>query len=167
MMNIELCKETDIELLEQEIPSPGQSKFHIGRMRMQKEGTASYLIAWNGEKPVGHLLIKWDGFGPVMPESLKNIPELNSFEVAENTRGKGIGTSLIKAAEDLAIQKGVKTIGLLVNPDNLRAKLLYERLGYHDSGTGIYTDKWEAYDDDGNQFIDSEACLAMIKNLTD
>ena len=166
-MNIELCKETDIELLEQEIPSPGQSKFHIGRMRMQKEGTASYLIAWNGGKPVGHLLIKWNGFGPIMPESLKNIPELNSFEVAESSRGKSIGTSLIKFAENLAKQKGVKTIGLLVNPDNPRAKLLYERLGYYDSGTGTYVDEWEAIDDSGNKFIDSESCLAMIKNLTD
>jgi ribosomal protein S18 acetylase RimI-like enzyme len=164
-VNIELCKDTDLDLLEQEVPSPGQSKFHIGRMKMQNEGIASYLVAWDDKKPVGHLLIKWNGFGPVMPESLKNIPELNSFEVAESSRGKGVGTSLIKAAENLAKQKGVKTIGLLVNPDNPRAKLLYERLGYHDSETGIYVDEWEAIDDSGNKFIDSEACLAMIKNL--
>ena len=166
-MNIELCKEIDVELLEREIPSPGQSKFHIGRMRMQKEGIASYLIAWNGEKPVGHLLIKWNGFGPIMPESLKNIPELNSFEVAENSRGKGVGTLLIKAAENLAKQKGIKNIGLLVNPDNPRAKLLYERLGYQDSGTGIYIDEWDAIDDNGDKFTDSESCLAMVKDLTD
>jgi ribosomal protein S18 acetylase RimI-like enzyme len=166
-MNIKLCEEKDIELLEREIPSPGQSKFHIGRLKLQKDGTASYLIAWHNEKPVGHLLVKWNGFGPVMPKGLKDIPELNSFEVAENSRGNGIGTSLIKAAEDLAKQKGIKTIGLLVNHDNLKAKLLYERLGYHDSNTGTYVDEWEAIDDSGNKFIDSETCLAMIRNLTD
>jgi len=164
-VDINSCKDCDLELLEHEIPSPGKSKFHEGRLMMQVEGLASYLIAWHKGKPVGHILIKWNGLGRDLPDDLKWIPELNSIVVAEGTRRKGVGTSLIKEAEVMVKQKGFKKIGLLVSLNNIEAKRLYGRLGYVFPSNDIYTDSGKMVDDDGNEYIDSEECLAMTKEL--
>jgi ribosomal protein S18 acetylase RimI-like enzyme len=164
---INLCKEEDLGLLEREMPSPGKSKSHERRFRMQEDDSASYLIAWRKEKekPIGHILIKWGGLGRDLPEDLKIIPELNSLVVAKELRGMGVGRTLIKEAEARVKKKGFKNVGLLVSLNNKYAKRLYERLGYKYSSSDIYIDSGKMIDNNGNKYIDSEDCLAMFKNL--
>lgn len=164
-VDISLCKVNDLKLLESEIPSHGKSKFHEKRLRAQKKGLASYLIAWHKDKPVGHILIKWGGLGRDLPKDLSKIPELNSLVVVTESRHMGVARLLIKKAEDIVRQKGFKDVGLLVSVNNKYAMRLYEYLGYEYSSTNIYTDSGEMIDDDGNRYIDSEDCLAMIKDL--
>lgn len=164
-ISVRLCKTGDIEKLERNIPSRGKSKFHESRLKIQKERIASYLIAWHDNEPIGHLLIKWKGLGRDLPANLRNIPELNSFVVAENLRGKGVGRLLVENAEYMSKRRGFKKIGLLVSVRNKKAQLFYEHLGYTRPSADIYVDSGEIIDDNGNKYIDNEDCYVMIKNI--
>jgi ribosomal protein S18 acetylase RimI-like enzyme len=52
------------------------------------------------------------------------------FRVQTAYRGIGIGSRLLKTAENDLIQRGFHSIVLNVNQDNLAARRLYERFGY-------------------------------------
>lgn len=66
---------------------------------------------------------------------------LDDFSVTEACRGKGIGTELLKAAENHAMRLGIPAILLHVEKKNEKAKRLYERLGY------------SPFRDDGNRLL--------------
>jgi GNAT superfamily N-acetyltransferase len=59
-------------------------------------------------------------------------------------RQNGIGTRMIKAAEQLVRQAGRGAIGIGVNvePDYAIAQALYPKLGYISDGTGVHRDQW-------------------------
>ena len=50
--------------------------------------------------------------------------------VHESARGRGIGTALMRAAEDWAREQGLEVLELDVAEPNADARRLYERLGY-------------------------------------
>lgn len=165
-LEIKLCSEEDLDLLERSIPSSGLSKFHERRFQAQREKGREYLIAWLDGKPVGNLDLRYDGFdSEKLSDEMRKIPELNAITVAEGCRGKGIGTVLIKEGERRVKERGFKQVGMGVNPENEGAKRLYERLGYKDSGTGLHRGSWEVTDKDGNTFIESEEGLIYLKDL--
>lgn len=66
---------------------------------------------------------------------------IDDFGVTTSERNKGVGTSLIAAVENFANSKSVTCIHLHVNPNNLKAIRLYERLNFK-------TEKYE-----GNRFL--------------
>ncbi len=53
-----------------------------------------------------------------------------TLTVDEAERGRGVGSALLRAAEDAAHGLGADTLGLEVMPGNDRARGLYERLGF-------------------------------------
>src|SRR5262249_18293518 len=55
---------------------------------------------------------------------------LEAAAVARPWQGQGIGTALVRAAEELAIERGFGAAELGVEDSNPRARRLYERLGY-------------------------------------
>ncbi len=55
---------------------------------------------------------------------------LEAAAVAKPFRDRGIGTSLVRAAEALAGERGYGTVELGVEDSNPGARRLYERLGY-------------------------------------
>ena len=80
-------------------------------------------------------------------------------------RGEGIGSALTSAAEREASERGHGQIGLTVSVANIRARRLYERLGYVDSGeepqrvSGTITLRGEALEVD-------DTLLWLVKPLT-
>ena len=54
--------------------------------------------------------------------------EVTSLSVAEELRGQGYGTALLSRAERYAVEKGCSSATLETH--NLRARWLYEKLGY-------------------------------------
>ena len=84
---------------------------------------STYLIAWDDSAPVGQAHIAWD-------ETDLGVPELQDFYVPTPLRGRGIGTALARAAEDLIQARGHETASLSVSSENPAARRLYERLGY-------------------------------------
>lgn len=125
---------------------------------LQKEGKATCLVAWEDKTPVGHLLIRWDGSLEIprivnripMAAKFAGYPSFESIEVRLDRRGRGIGTALIRHAEQLARQRGFEQAVIEVDIDNPRARALYERLGYAESGLGVYTTSGTYVDDDGH-----------------
>lgn len=66
----------------------------------------------------------------VDPETFPDEWYLDSISVAEEFRGKGIGSQLLDALPKLALRDQKKTIGLSVDRGNPNAKRLYERKGF-------------------------------------
>lgn len=91
--------------------------------RLDHEGDSTYLVAWDGQSPVGHAHIAWDG-----PEL--GLPELQDFFVVPELRNQGIGTRLTRAAERLVSERGHEECAIGVSVENEGARRLYERLGY-------------------------------------
>ncbi|ANG84904.1 hypothetical protein A8L33_05470 [Microbacterium aurantiacum] len=87
----------------------------------QNEERADYLVAWIGGQPVGSGQLEWT-----------QPPELKSLHVEPEHRGAGIGTAIIRHAEQLSRGHGTLIVG--VGQDNPDARRLYERLGYVATG---------------------------------
>jgi GNAT superfamily N-acetyltransferase len=87
------------------------------------DGAETYLVAWNGEVPVGHAHVAWNA-------TTLGVPEVQDVFVAEAHRRRGVGRALALAAERLAAERGHKRISLSFGLANDAARSLYEGLGY-------------------------------------
>ncbi len=114
----------------------GRSRRHAVRVERQEAGLGTYLVAWSGGAPVGSGEVRWDGCSaPEVAERFPGCPEVNALNVwPEEFRSRGIGTAIVRAAEELAVARGLGRIGLGVTDDNDRAAALYLRLGYAETG---------------------------------
>jgi ribosomal-protein-alanine N-acetyltransferase len=93
------------------------------RMALRRPGSELF-VAREGGQPVGFILIHPYGFA--------GSPYIASIAVAENARGKGIGSLLLAFAEKHAA--GRQFIFLCVSSFNHGAQELYYRLGYERVG---------------------------------
>lgn len=69
---------------------------------------------------------------------------ITSVLVSKNSRGKGIGTRLVKACENICREKGFKKISLEVHRENHIAISLYSKFGYKpykENGVSTYMEK--------------------------
>jgi ribosomal protein S18 acetylase RimI-like enzyme len=152
-------------MLERELGS-GRSRYHEARFAEQQSGRATYLIAWRGDNPVGHLLLKWHGADdPAVQVYVSECPELNAIGVRPDLQSQGIGTSLIRRAEDLVRTRGYGCVGLAVGVENHRARKLYEQLGYRDWERGTFETSWRGMRDDGTTFVERETCTYLLRHL--
>jgi GNAT superfamily N-acetyltransferase len=144
----------------------GQRDVFTDRLARQQAGGGVLLVAWLDGRPVG------DGFlacepaeEPELRQHLPGVPRLGHLEVLGPLWGQGIGTALIRTAEDTARQLGHGQLALAVGVDNPRARRLYERLGYVDRGHGTIVDTWVERDHDGPPITLSETCNVLVKRL--
>jgi ribosomal protein S18 acetylase RimI-like enzyme len=93
------------------------------RAALRRPGSELF-VAREGSQPVGFVLIHPYGFA--------GAPYIASIAVAENARGKGIGSQLLAFAEKHAAGRGF--IFLCVSSFNHGAQELYYRLGYERVG---------------------------------
>jgi ribosomal protein S18 acetylase RimI-like enzyme len=85
--------------------------------------------------------------------------------VVPERRSQGIGTTIIRAAEQLAVRRGRHRIGIGVDEDNVRAAALYRRLGYRDTGYR-YLDRYHHIDDRGTRHEIADPCRFLIKMIS-
>ena len=90
--------------------------------------TALVLLAIERERPVG-IAVCFRGFSTFRARALLNIHDL---AVLPDWRGRGIGRSLLAAAEDRARRGGCCRLTLEVQDDNGRALGLYRSFGFSD-----------------------------------
>ena len=86
----------------------------------------TYLIAWEDSDPVGQAHVAWEG-------TTLGVPEIQDVFVPEDLRGRGIGTRLAQAAEELARARGYAAISIGTSVANEGALRLYRRLGFRDA----------------------------------
>jgi [ribosomal protein S18]-alanine N-acetyltransferase len=90
------------------------------------ESAQTYLVAWDGSEPVGHAHVAWE-------ETTLGVPEIGDVFVPAELRGRGIGTELSEAAEQMARMRGHRQISITASIANAGALRLYRRLGYRDA----------------------------------
>lgn len=71
-----------------------------------------------------------------IPFTKKGI--LEDFVVDPRYRGKGLGTSLVKAALDEAKKEGINYVDLTSKPDREAANKMYEGLGFEKRDTNVF-----------------------------
>ncbi len=87
------------------------------------QGDGFYLVAWEGEEPMGHLHL-----------ALSDPPELQDVIVRPEYRRRGVARRLSEAAEAEARARGFGRLRLTVSIDNSAAQALYNSCGFADTG---------------------------------
>ena len=86
--------------------------------------SAEAYIAWHEHRPVGAVAVDC-----ASPEA-----ELLSLDAVESRHG--VGTALLRAAEDAARRRGCRHMVVITSNDNLTALRFYQRRGYRMTGIG-------------------------------
>lgn len=166
-VEIRLAEESQLDLLDALFSPDSNARYHHRRFAAQQSGEAVYLIAWHGDLPVGHFLLRWHG--PSDDPTGRFPPDTACLEAGSTLpayQRRGVGTRVIREAERLAREKGCRRIGLAVgSSDNPDARRLYERLGYRDWGQGEFVVQWDYETNDGRKGIESEVCVYLLKEL--
>ncbi|GAA4036703.1 GNAT family N-acetyltransferase [Streptomyces shaanxiensis] len=164
-MEIAACRAEDIEVLDRFMPSRSLDGNHAARFARQEAGDSTYLIPWLDGRPVGHAEVRWTGCeASEVRTAQPGCPEINGLCVwPESLRSQGIGTALVSAAERLARERGIGSMGLGVGDGNPRAAALYARLGY--LPTVAYVDRWAHLDDHGVRHEQADTCVFLVKAL--
>lgn len=99
----------------------------------QERGRGELLVAWVGTSLAGMAFLRFPPVGNQTVElRLPGVPEIESLNVREDLRRRGVGTGLVRAAEQAAATAGYRSCWLAVEPGNLGAYRLYKQLGYRD-----------------------------------
>jgi ribosomal protein S18 acetylase RimI-like enzyme len=110
---------------------------HEARAQLQRDERALYLVAVDGETPVGHALLKLPPLPTDHPRPA-GIPEVEDLYVAAPFRSVGVGAHLLREAEGAARSRGFDRLGLAVAVRNAAARRFYDREGYQDAGLGEF-----------------------------
>jgi ribosomal protein S18 acetylase RimI-like enzyme len=95
----------------------------LGLSRLGNPGDGFYLVAWEGDEPLGHARL-----------ALTDPPELQDVSVRPEFRRRGIASALTMAAEGEARSRGFDRLTLTVGVDAEPAQALYAGCGYADAG---------------------------------
>jgi ribosomal protein S18 acetylase RimI-like enzyme len=90
------------------------------------------LLAIAEGRPIG-IAVCFLGFSTFQARPLLNVHDL---AVVPEWRGKGVGWSLLSAAESRALERGCCKLTLEVQDDNEPALALYKRFGFADLVVG-------------------------------
>ena len=162
-ISIEPLAEADIPALLRHLPRPRAK--HVERLERQRRGEALYLIAWRGETPVGHAVLKSPHAVELAPGRRASCSEIEDLFVTAAERRRGIGGLLLDAAEREAQRQGFTRVGLAVGVDNAAARRLYEQRDYADSGYGEFVLFGSVLGADGAAQRWEERCIYLVKQL--
>jgi RimJ/RimL family protein N-acetyltransferase len=96
--------------------------FFIGELIRGEDGLA--LVAEADGDTIGNVLVSIER--NVVSSHVGTL----SIVVAEGWRDVGIGTAMVRAAQDWSAARGLLKVALAVFPDNARAIAVYERAGF-------------------------------------
>jgi ribosomal protein S18 acetylase RimI-like enzyme len=99
-------------------------------MHLASQPTARIFIAYLNGQPAG-VAVCFGSFSTFRAAPILNIHDL---AVHPDFRGKGVGTALINHVEIAARASGCAYVTLEVDDQNPRARQLYKRTGFEDSG---------------------------------
>jgi GNAT superfamily N-acetyltransferase len=170
LSEIRRVEEEDLQRLDAAYPEPGRpTSRHRERWALQERGQGVYLVAWRGEVPIGWVFVHRPGSSGASEHARRlDVAEIMDLWVADPFRGLGHGSSLLLAAEDVALDAGWGRLGLEVtvsNPHNDVARAIYERHGYTDAGFGEFESGYFYWTAAGERRWDGEPHRFLLKSL--
>ena len=102
--------------------------------------------------------------GGILYGEVPGVAEIMQLATHGDLQGLGLGTALIAAAEERIRRRGVAVARVGVEDGNPRARALYERLGYRESGRREVS--WEAEVADGSLFDYHTTITELDKAMT-
>jgi len=134
------CEASELVAIRREFPA------------LPAEPAGTTLVAWVDGQPVGHVQVRWRGsvHGHVRARLIKT-PEIRRLRVHHDARGQGAAKALLREAEELAVARGYRNIGLAVGVDNHVAIRLYDACGYVQSPIANFHSSM-GMADDGSRF---------------
>ena len=138
---------------------------HRERLQGQRRGECVYLIAWDGEEPVGHVNLRIRG--RKLPDRARELraAQIEDLRVARAHRRRRIATELMRSAAVEAAAHGFGSVGLGVDIGNTPARGLYYQEGYEESGTGQFVVSYPYIDEHGVERQAHETCTYLVKQL--
>ena len=149
--------DADAEAAERALPT-GDNGFHRARWAEQRADRATYLLAWDGDEVVGHVLLRAATVHPDVLGAVGALPEVEALAVAEQVRRRGVATALMGAAAGVARQQGAHRLGLAMLPDNEATGTLCRRLGWTQHPSLAPVVEWEWVDERGLTHQEHDRC---------
>jgi GNAT superfamily N-acetyltransferase len=116
------CRRPDLPLLEWDGEFTPARALFAQLFALARRGAIVMLVAGCAREHLGQI---WIDLARTPPGAL-----LWALRVKPTWRGRGVGTQLIMVAEQVAASLARPWAEIEVEPGNLRARALYERLGY-------------------------------------
>jgi GNAT superfamily N-acetyltransferase len=117
---------------------------HSQRILQQTLGHCLYLLAWEADTPVGHVIVKWPNW-PERPWAVEwqaryRCCFIEDLWVLPSSRNQGTGKALMASAESHCLAQGTSRVGLHVGLDEgYHAALhIYHSTGYRGLGHGLF-----------------------------
>jgi ribosomal protein S18 acetylase RimI-like enzyme len=101
-----------------------------------RDPTATFLLAFDGPEPLAYLKLR-NRSAPLCVIGPSPI-EIERLYVDRPFWGRGVADALMERANELARQRGCRTIWLGVWEHNARAKAFYRRWGFRDVGSQLF-----------------------------
>jgi ribosomal protein S18 acetylase RimI-like enzyme len=128
----------------------------------QMAGHRLMLIAEMNDYPIGQIFIQLDSFDD-RTNAFGKRGYFYSLRVMTPFQRRGLGTALIREAEQYLIERNYDSVSIAAAKDNPDARRLYERLGYR-----VYTEdsgRWSYTDHEGRTRHVYEPCYMLEKYL--
>lgn len=126
----------------QRFPEPDDPQY-ARALAAQTQGLYTIYIARIDTQPVGLAYVMWAGHRNArVRQRQPDAPEIYKVQVAATHRSRGIGALMINHIEQDMRARGITVSCLGVHAHNLRAKTLYERLGYR-ADAAPYFDEYD------------------------
>ena len=158
--------QSEIPILDAHLDVERLAGRHHDRFTQQQDGRLTYLVAWLDGVPIGHTMVRWEGTTDVfVVERISGCAHVEDLFVMPEHRSQGIGTRILAHGERLAVERGFGQLGLAVGIDNPRARALYERLGYADTGFGVFEIGGTYTNINGKRREWREVCEYLVKRI--
>lgn len=161
---IRILAHDELSVLDHVFPSE-YNRTHADDLSDQARGELSFLVAWLDGEPAGHVLVKWTGARqPVPAAAFPHCPEIYRLTVRKRFRRRGIASALVRACVSEAKRLGHTFIGLGTDPSVADENNLYIKLGFIDSGIGLFDDVYEIAQEGGSRVV-RVATKFVVKKL--
>lgn len=161
-VTIRHATEADLPALEWDGEYRKYRRVYQRAMEEARQGRRLLFVAEIGEEIVGQIFVQFSRHRS-RKSGRVSTGYLQSFRIKPPFRNHGIGTRLIRRAEEELMERGYKRAIIAVAQDNQDARRLYERNGY-----SIFRDdpgEWSFIDDQGMPQYVSEPAYLMEKEL--
>ena len=132
-LEVRPCRARDLRLLEWSGAYAEHRQIIEDTFARQAAGETLMLVALARQFPLAQV---WLDFTRPPPADTAFLWALRTYPPA---RGRGIGSRLVRHAEQSVVERGQSAVELGVEKDNRRALRLYERLGYAHIGEVVET----------------------------